>query len=652
MKRLSAHIFNLAVVTLVLMICADEDVGAVVGSPWLGYASLALIGFLYFAVWRIWRRERRGEETSRDALKVFFGGLVVAGSLAIAPGAAWACSCDGLGGIMGEDCPENAHHCECAANTPNGCGAWRVVTKDGVALTRPTAAGQEQQDPIRCDACLKAQENPAKGNSWATDVFIVLFTSMDTLATTTFDALAGGCAKLLAAAGLIYIAFVVLQIFIPVQDIGADYIDKLVKFLFKLLVAATLLNFGGEAFDLIVNPIVGLCMELTMAIMNGTPSGEGGPSVSLPEAAEKTLMGREILEKIAKAIQGIHEEVTNGRAMASTMWCLGLYKKTGYFLLFKYDISMILFGSMLWVGYTLLLVMYPLFIVDAVVRMLFVLAFFPVFIVLWVFGVTTEYTKKAFDILLNSCFTFLFSAVIVKIILTMYAVALGGAGESDISGQANDLIAACLVGGPDEDGLRYQAFEKILSGGSNIARTLMIAAIAYASWKALKNVEELVEKFSAKTVSFTDTKDSDMNKSAWPMIKTLGAMGGGLAKKAIAPLADKAMNSNKYARAVYRFGQHAGHVLSTGGVGVSPDPKYDISGKFKPSDSYFSERASARLNALLASAFRDSGAFGSTNNPYFSDNRSFAVLPAAVIFNVVKSTHDFAKSAYEEFKKP
>ena len=82
-------------------------------------------------------------------------------------------------------------------------------------------------------------------------------------------------------------------------------------------------------------------------------------------------------------------------------------------------LSMTVAGAIIWLGFWLIYLMFPLKMVDAFVRLAFVFALMPLWVVLWVFPITQQYTKKAWEMLLSACFLFIVLSVMISLVLVL-----------------------------------------------------------------------------------------------------------------------------------------------------------------------------------------------------------------------------------------
>jgi len=81
------------------------------------------------------------------------------------------------------------------------------------------------------------------------------------------------------------------------------------------------------------------------------------------------------------------------------------------------DIGYMIGGIAIIVGHLLIMIAVPFKLVDGLIRMAFVCALAPLWIVFWVFPATVGYTKKAWDMFVSTCAIFLCLSVVLVLIM-------------------------------------------------------------------------------------------------------------------------------------------------------------------------------------------------------------------------------------------
>ncbi len=191
--------------------------------------------------------------------------------------------------------------------------------------------------------------------------------------------------------------------------------------------------------------------------------------------ASDTALGSgnsQILKTTICWLQDVSASLGVGMALGSTMIKMGCDD--------WWDrIVTIVIGALIFLVFFLIYVMFPLKLLDAFIRLGFIFALMPLWIVLWVFPVTAGYTKKAWDMFVSTLFFFLSLSIIVALILLLM----------------NEAI--------QPDNIRKDIFQAMLNGQTqqaanmmSFSRTFFITlAFGLLSFKLLGTAEALANAF-------------------------------------------------------------------------------------------------------------------------------------------------------------
>ena len=191
--------------------------------------------------------------------------------------------------------------------------------------------------------------------------------------------------------------------------------------------------------------------------------------------ASDTALGSgnsQILKTTICWLQDVSASLGVGMALGSTMIKMGCDD--------WWDrIVTIIIGALIFLVFFLIYVMFPLKLLDAFIRLGFIFALMPLWIVLWVFPVTAGYTKKAWDMFVSTLFFFLSLSIIVALILLLM----------------NEAI--------QPDNIRKDIFQAMLNGQTqqaanmmSFSRTFFITlAFGLLSFKLLGTAEALANAF-------------------------------------------------------------------------------------------------------------------------------------------------------------
>jgi len=386
------------------------------------------------------------------------------------------------------------------ASNPDGTPECKDANGNVVPAQYQSATGG---DDFHCNYCSAAITMDDR--SWATDIFVLLFRTTNNLTTAIYGPVSTQSARILYGAALLYIVWTLLMAImtgaLPGGGVSADYFSNIIVFLFKVGVCAVILKYGREAFSLLIEPIIRVSAEISERIVR---SGNDivFPSVSLaPGSApnptfgqvpvQDLFMNEAILQSFLNILQAVYNEVQKGWNLALTMICVGMnpqdsFRIFGIPTFKKYDFVLVGTGGMLLGSYALLAIFYPIYLMDAFLRLMFVICFFPIFALLWVFKITSDYVKKAFAVLMSACMTFIFSAVIVKIVLTLYASALDMQ-----NGPLRAFFEACLA-----NDLNIELLAQLINEVDGFSALVTTVLVGVVGWFAMQKAESYAVEFA------------------------------------------------------------------------------------------------------------------------------------------------------------
>lgn len=349
------------------------------------------------------------------------------------------------------------------------------------------------------------------GFCWFCPVFVAIFKGIDVIATKVSIQLAGAFLALLAAGLLFWIVFYVGRLFVQMQpiDMSKFFTDMLGTTGRAVVAMALLYSFFG-IFTYLINPLLVMSMGLSSSIMEA-----GGFSSSVSSASQTYASQVEGIKKMSlcevqrdkneniigySGASNCAEQWTEGdhaftmetcsamecsiRSMSASLvggMAVGSSITSSSFSLnlFNLNLGGIVIGIIILLGYFLIYLAFPFKMIDALIRLGFVCALAPLFIVLWVFPATRSYTQKAWQMLLGSCMTFVFLAVVMVLILSILSYALP-------QGEDQNLFLKALVDGK-ESALDYINFT-----GSQFFVTI---AVCFIGWKLLGMAETFSSAF-------------------------------------------------------------------------------------------------------------------------------------------------------------
>ena len=303
---------------------------------------------------------------------------------------------------------------------------------------------------------------------WFCPIFATLFDTINTMASALSVTLKSYCVGLLWLGLLFYILFKVMMSFLSFGAIDPKkfFMDLLVPFM-KAIVALIVIYNLGSFYTHIVSPLaelsIGFSGEIQTTVKNNnllpdllTISGTrmNGTNVSkLCTASEVKVTENEI---------GLSRNVNNAIQCFLMQESASLMKDLAIAATFISDSfknltagifphwSMLGVGVVMFIGCFMIFLIFPFKLIDAMVRLMFVCALMPLWVILWVLPVTRQYSVKAFNMFLHALVNF----IVLSIILTMILIILDSAlGMTD---SEQNTFVNLLFDGKTED-----AFKKI-----------------------------------------------------------------------------------------------------------------------------------------------------------------------------------------------
>lgn len=338
---------------------------------------------------------------------------------------------------------------------------------------------------------------------WFCPIFEGMFDAMNNLTTAISLKLSGWFLMVMGVGLLFSIAFKVLKVVTQMQAVDLmQFLTDMFKHLGRAIVATALLLTSLSIYTYLVSPVLSLSMGLTTVILD--EGGGQGEMIRAIRGQNKTAAGTVDKMSICGDLQkdmtlspDVNTQtkaftpdvrasfVCTLRVMSSTLifgMALGvvIYGFAFSHLIWGIvpDISYIFTGLIIILAHLAILISFPFKLVDAMIRMAFVTALTPLWIILWVFPATVGYTKKAWDMFLSSCLIFVCLAVVIVLVMSMMQYTFGNNRE--------DLIKF-LVAGKDQE-----AAALVPMGGKEC---FVIAAFGFLGWKMLSTATQLASAF-------------------------------------------------------------------------------------------------------------------------------------------------------------
>ena len=408
-------------------------------------------------------------------------------------------------------------------------------------LTMPVSAGAAVNCVYNPNATFPAtlkDWTASEGMCWFCPVFETLFKAINNLVTSMSQYMSTFFLNLMGIGILFLIAFKVGRMLVQLQDVDLmQFLGDLFKPLGRAIIATALLGamtFSGDTiYHLLIQPIFDVSLflgeqTLNIAVANTEvftatqSSGEvirqaGGTVMeacnyrgTLPD---KTAFTSRELQQLICWMRTVSSSLGVGIAIGST------FVKIGFQDFFN-NMGMIVSGILIFIAFFINYVMFPLKLLETIVRLGFVLMLTPLWIILWVFPVTAQYTKKAWEMFLGCCLVMISLSVIVALVIQIMNNSIQPDGLSE------QLFIELGCGKTDH------ALKKIETGGMAL---FILLAFGFMCWSILGTASALAGTFISVGGDLGLEKGVAQNAVqagglAWKGAKTTGRLGWAGAK--------------------------------------------------------------------------------------------------------------------------
>ena len=338
----------------------------------------------------------------------------------------------------------------------------------------------------------------SEGMCWFCPVFEALFKAINNLVTSMSQYMSTLFLNLMGIGILFLIAFKVGRMLVQLQDVDLmQFLGDLFKPLGRAIIATALLGamtFSGDTiYHLLIQPIFDVSLFLGEQTMNiavantevftaTQSSGEvirqaGGTVMeacnyrgTLPD---KTAFTSRELQQLICWMRTVSSSLGVGIAIGSTFIKIGFQD-------FLDHMNMIIPGILIFVAFFVNYVLFPLKLLETFVRLAFVLMLTPLWIILWVFPATVQYTKKAWEMFLGCCLVMISLSVIVALVIQIMNNSIQPDGVSE------QLFIELGCGKTDN------ALKKVETGGMAL---FILLAFGFMSWSILGTASALAGTF-------------------------------------------------------------------------------------------------------------------------------------------------------------
>lgn len=294
---------------------------------------------------------------------------------------------------------------------------------------------------------------------WFCPIFGTLFDAMNTIATEISKRMSQTFLALMGVALLFSIGFKTARMLTSLQAVDImQYLTDMFRHLGRAIIGAAFLWMSLSVFTYIVSPVLTMSLSLSTSILEEggfmarvtAASQEAGirsanvcttneeaarrdntyanaaPLMLQEEAALQA--GNAPQEAFAPSVRAalmcmlktVSASLIGGMAIGATFYAFGWWDLTFIFP----NVLAVATGALILVGHLFIFVSVPFKYIDSMIRMAFVSALMPLWVVLWVFDATRGYTKKAWDMFLSTCAIFLCMSVVLILVIHLINAAL------------------------------------------------------------------------------------------------------------------------------------------------------------------------------------------------------------------------------------
>lgn len=390
------------------------------------------------------------------------------------------------------------------------------------------------------------------GGCWFCGIFETIFEAINNMVTSLFNSLAKEFITLMGVGILFLLLFKVGKMLVSLQEVDVmQFLNDLFRPLGRAIIATALLmaTFAAGSntiFSILLEPMLDVSLTLgqeilvttlkgadsstafgiaynadTHAILNETGSNSKVQKMDLcaaqgsqnaSDADKKKAFSPQLKARMRCWMNEVAASLIIGMGMGATLVFEGLAE------ILSGGVSMTCSGAIMIIAFFAIYIMFPFKMLDAFVRLAFTLSLTPLWIVLWVFPATVEYTKKAWNMFLSSCFLFVTLSIMIALGMVLMNSAMQPA-------EVREAVFKCLAAGHP-----FTATALLSVGGRVIMNTI---CFSFMAWSLLAAAEPLVNSFIPTGGSL------NIGGSVASNVAKLGMVAGKTARM-VAPVAAKA----------------------------------------------------------------------------------------------------------------
>ena len=385
---------------------------------------------------------------------------------------------------------------------------------------------------------------------WFCKVYADLFDTMNSLSGMIATEMADDFLMLLAVGVLFYLVFKIGATVVKLQEVDLmQFLGELFKQLGRAIIAAAFLAGSVEMYKYLISPFLAFSLGLTnMIVVKGNLMVEesGGiigkvqsflteglgslfgmdmdesaipqmTGAALENQSTKLPFSIQLREQIVGMLRLCSVSAISGMVLGGTIAIAGLLDTV-----FFPNFQLLVVGLLILGSYFAIFLAVPFKLIDVMVRLCFVAALTPLWILLWVFPATASYTKSAWEMLLNCCACFICMGVIMVMVFQIMAAM----NPLNSAGGLLELGAGILG-----SGLGFGMFKGINILSPTVLKTLALGMLATSMIKGSSQIAtQIVKSYGANIGDGMDKQMADSMKG----LGGAGAMLGGLGMGALA----------------------------------------------------------------------------------------------------------------------
>lgn len=299
------------------------------------------------------------------------------------------------------------------------------------------------------------------GFCWFCPVYDKVFDAMNALATTIANTMIGVFVPTLGVGIFLYVVLKTAGMVTKLQEVDfMQYLGDIFKHVGRAIVGVAIISGSVQIFEYLVSPLLAYTLGFSLQIIltNNSVGGDllGGLGGSIFKAGVSVLGGSNssfcegyehwdfrgfgfafspaLKSVIICYLKQISASLIMGMVIGGVIFVLSsIDVVSGMY----YNVPLAITGLIIFYSYFCIFLAVPFKLMDAMIRLAFVAALMPLWVVLWVFPQTVSYTKNAFEMFLNCCANFIILSIILVFVFKIL---------EDMLPNRKELLAAMIPG--------------------------------------------------------------------------------------------------------------------------------------------------------------------------------------------------------------